>query len=485
MSPPGSGLVSSFDSHAGGKSPKLFPDAEQPIVDLRRRFFSHALNFQPAQHFKIHLLRDALFAAHPVNRHRGGNAEHRCQRQQCRIAVAVHEAHELLKQGIRAGGHLFVEKIMPDVGGQLFDAAIAFRRIDGAGFLDDRPQRWGDPQSGVERRGGFKFARADSGDHLLEISAGDRAAQCGDLVEDHAEGENVGLLRGGAVPKCFRGDIGGRSVEMAFAVGPFRAGDAPVHYIDFAVTAEHDVFRLQIAVDDSSAVAVFDRIANPEKTFEPYLKRAFVTPVAGRFLPLPFAAAFQILFQSNAVDKLHRQMETVRAVGVEAVQGNDRRMVELGIELGFRDEFPDAFRPGKMFFLQGLDDDLPAENQILRQKNPPESALRDQFQDFVPAAALFQHAAEFNRGIGGKIHRFNRLVGTADDIAQMGAGITGGGVFPLFVHNLREINIVRRSRWLHVLPPDISVRLSSGLCGRKNLRNPLFHGVAGLRDAVA
>lgn len=399
--------------------------------------------------------------------------------------MAVHKAHELLKRGIRPGSHLFIEKIVTDICRQQFDVTVTICRINGTGFFYDSPQCFGNTNTGIERRRRLEFPRTDSGDDLFKVSPRNRIAQGDDLVEDHAEGENVGLLRGGAVPKCFRGDIGGRSVEMAFAVGSFRAGDAPVHYIDFAVTAEHDVFRLQIAVDDSSAVAVFDRIANPEKTFEPYLKRAFVTPVAGRFLPLPFAAAFQILFQSNAVDKLHRQMETVRAVGVEAVQGNDRRMVELGIELGFRDEFPDAFRPGKMFFLQGLDDDLPAENQILRQKNPPESALRDQFQDFVPAAALFQHAAEFNRGIGGKIHRFNRLVGTADDIAQMGAGITDGGVFPLFVHNLREINIVRGSRWLHVLPPDISVRLSSGLCGRKNLRNPLFHGVAGLRDAVA
>ena len=167
-------------------------------------------------------------------------------------------------------------------------------------------------------------------------------------------------------------------------------GDAPVHDVNFSVPPQHDVFRLEVAVDDAPAVAVFDGVADFEKAFQTHLERAFVTAAVrllfGNFVP----AAVQILFQRDAVDELHGQMQTVLRIGIEAEQRNDGRVVQLGIEFRLGNELLNALRAFQVFLFQRFDDDLPAEHPVMGQKDFAEPAFGDHLQNFVPLAGVFQ-----------------------------------------------------------------------------------------------
>ena len=50
---------------------------------------------------------------------------------------------------------------------------------------------------------------------------------------------------------------------------PDLAGDPPVHEVCFMILADHDIFRLQVAVHDIAAVGVGKGIADPQKKIQP------------------------------------------------------------------------------------------------------------------------------------------------------------------------------------------------------------------------
>ena len=54
-----------------------------------------------------------------------------------------------------------------------------------------------------------------------------------------------------------------------FRHGVQRLGAAPVHQVDFAEFAHHDVGGFDVAVHDAAAVAVGDRFADFQEIFQP------------------------------------------------------------------------------------------------------------------------------------------------------------------------------------------------------------------------
>ena len=88
-------------------------------------------------------------------------------------------------------------------------------------------------------------------DQFREVASFDGAPPGEHLVEHQAERVDVAARRHFAAGELFRGHVGGRTGAQRLAR---RAGEAEVGDPDLAVAVEHDVRRLQIAMDDAPVV---------------------------------------------------------------------------------------------------------------------------------------------------------------------------------------------------------------------------------------
>ena len=105
-----------------------------------------------------------------------------------------------------------------------------------------------------------------------------------DFTKDRPQAEYVAaLVQPVHVPAgLLWGHVGGRTEDRAcrrFGVGPFRPyrahrpafhhlGESPIHHLDFAEGANHDVERLEIAVNHAAGVGVGQRLTELLEDFE-------------------------------------------------------------------------------------------------------------------------------------------------------------------------------------------------------------------------
>src|SRR5690606_19514652 len=97
-----------------------------------------------------------------------------------------------------------------------------------------------------------------------------------------------------------------------------RAGDAEVHHLDIAVTGQHDVRRLDVAVNDAAPVAVVECAQDAVHQLHGTLGHQT-------------AVGTQELAQGPPVDVLHDDVRHGRAVHhvfAGVVDGDDRRVVQ-------------------------------------------------------------------------------------------------------------------------------------------------------------
>ena len=97
------------------------------------------------------------------------------------------------------------------------------------------------------------------------------------------------------------------------------ARDAPVEHVHLAVVAEHDVRRLEIAVDDAARVRELDREAHVDERAQQR---------AGSGAP----ARASLLGERDAGEPLHREERAARLVDAELVDRDDRRVIEAGLD---------------------------------------------------------------------------------------------------------------------------------------------------------
>ena len=127
-------------------------------------------------------------------------------------------------------------------------------------------------------------------------------------------------------------------------------GQAPVHDLDLAEGADHDVGRLQVAVDDAPAVGEADRLADLlERLQQP-------RPVGG----------LHLVGQGLPGDELHGQERGAVGQRAEGVDRRDARVLQLGGDLRLADEAV-GVGPGQ----QDLEGDVAVEGEVAGGEDPP------------------------------------------------------------------------------------------------------------------
>ena len=88
-------------------------------------------------------------------------------------------------------------------------------------------------------------------------------------------------------------------------------GKSPVHDIDLAALAEHDVFRLEIAVHDVAAVGVFDGVADAQEKFQTGKEGLSGIELGDSFFRVLLVHQLQVILECMPLDVLHAQKEIV------------------------------------------------------------------------------------------------------------------------------------------------------------------------------
>ena len=210
-----------------------------------------------------------------------------------------------------------------------------------------------------DRDGAVALERHGAGQHLVENDA-DRV-EVGALVHLIA----LRLLR----REILGGPKNGADLRHAGVAG---ARDAEVHDLDVPVAVDHDVLRLDVAVDDAAAVRALDGGEQLQTD-------------ADGFVPAQAIVPADEVFERLALDVLHD--DVVGPVGLAPIVDADEvRLVEAGRGLGLPAEALDEGGVVQQSLKEDLDGDAPSEGEILAQVHVGHAAAAELAQHAVAAA---------------------------------------------------------------------------------------------------
>ena len=272
-------------------------------------------------------------------------------------------------------------------GGLLFEAA----EDDGLEF---------DGEVGGDLADGGRVGELDGADglELGRVGAVEGVAAGGELVEDEAEGEDVGLDAGlagdellgrhvgdgaaargvgGAGDGLGRADFalvdGAAGVELGL-VGAEAAGEAEVEDLDEAAVGEHDVGGLEVAVEDAEVVGGGEAVGGLD---------------AGGEDELEAGGAFgDELVEGLAGDVLHDDVGffAVAVFGggfADVVDGADVGVVDGGGEAGFAELGGAHLLGGEVAALEELEDDGALEEGVVGEVDDAAAAGADLADELV------------------------------------------------------------------------------------------------------
>ncbi len=177
------------------------------------------------------------------------------------------------------------------------------------------------------------------------------------------------------------------TLRSGFAIHEF--GEAEVHDLDPLARRvrldDHQVGRLQVAVDDPFVVRGLEHLA--EFAHDAADPRGAHPPVFGEHA-----------FEVHALHVLHDDARPERVVQAGVVEGDRAGVVEPGHQQRFALEAVAELGVGGDVLVHHLDDDLPAEVELPREIDPAHPAFAEEAPGFV---ATQKHAANHAQSRSG------------------------------------------------------------------------------------
>ena len=138
------------------------------------------------------------------------------------------------------------------------------------------------------------------------------------------------------------------------------AREPPVEHVDLAEVAEHDVRRLEIAMDDAARVGELDREADVDEPREDLA----AWPLLAHGLLL--RAIREHIGERRAGQSLHHEVRVAVPIDAEIVDRHDRRMLEPTLDVRLAKESRDRFRVAPLGE-QDLHRDLAIDARVVRE----------------------------------------------------------------------------------------------------------------------
>ena len=161
-----------------------------------------------------------------------------------------------------------------------------------------------------------------------------------DHVAVHGDQRRVGVFRG-LLPAvrahvADRGVVAGVQPQVARVLAPLDLRETPVHHIGLTEAPDHDVGRLQVAVDDSLRVREGHRLAHAiDRAQRAVTGPARQVRIGDQLVRVDRA---EHGLQVAALDEPHREEAAPTGVHAELVNGHDSGVVELAGDLGLLEE---------------------------------------------------------------------------------------------------------------------------------------------------
>ena len=229
------------------------------------------------------------------------------------------------------------------------------------------------------------------------------------VVEQHSQRIDVAALVRALVPRLLRGDVVRRPHERP-GIGDVGLGvvagekfhQAEVQHLHEVVIVvlpeQHDVGRLQVAVDDPERVRLAQRTADLLRNVD----HAFLRQRAVRL---------DRLGERPAVEKLHGDEEDPVVGAAVVVQGDGVRVRQLGGDARFQEEALVEVRVAIVAGAQDLQRHHPIQRRLQCLVNPAHPAMTDGLDDLV---SIVQHPPEQRirlcggGGVGGRLSTRHR-----------------------------------------------------------------------------
>ena len=205
----------------------------------------------------------------------------------------------------------------------------------------------GDERAG-QRRAAVDVLDGDGDGRLAVIG---RAAR-EHLIHDDAEGIEIGPVVHPRALGLLRRDIvhGAERLARQRALCRGDARDAEVGDLDAAVLQDHDIVRLDIAMDNAAAVGVLERLGDLHGEMQ-------------RLAPVEAALLLQILLERDALDQLHDDIVHVAGAG-HVVNADDIRVRQHGDGLRLRMEAAAELLIARELILEDLHGDQAVQTVI-------------------------------------------------------------------------------------------------------------------------
>ena len=223
----------------------------------------------------------------------------------------------------------------------------------------------------------------------------------GDGAADKAARAPLAPMKGRAAVGVYRaqGVIGG-SMVAGFVPIHHRVdeqGHAPVDHVSLAVTAGHDVGRLEVAVQHAPVVGILHRHADRAEVVDQLAE--LLVRLAGIAVGAGFGGVKFVddLAEVRGLDHFHHVKRHAGGGFAEPVHGKHAGMVELAVDFGFEQEAHGREALGQILLLKSLDCHLSLEFAVFGAKDVAKGTRTEKVSWFGEHEFRFETDSGFAR----------------------------------------------------------------------------------------